>query len=183
MPLRSDAAGDVREVEPDFDAAEMGTFGADGSGDTGAKMARRSDEFCELGVDFAKLGDFVERGLVDFFLRVEAGAHGPFVEEMEERAGFDEADGFGVREKVESDFRRDAAIEELVFGLPGVLHGALVDFAGARIAGDESGGDVVKFTRVSESQNRARAWDHAMALVLAVGGVADLFCEGIVGVL
>jgi len=47
-------------------------------------------------VDFAELGNFVEGGAVDFFLGVEAGAHGPFVEEVEERTGFDEADGFGV---------------------------------------------------------------------------------------
>ena len=35
-------------------------------------------------MDFAELGEFVHRGLIDFFLGVEAGAHGPFVDEMEE---------------------------------------------------------------------------------------------------
>ena len=80
-------------------------------------------------MDLAELGDFVHAGGVDFFLGVEAGAHGPFVEEMEEGAGFDEADGFGVGEEIESDFERDAAIEEVVFGGPGVVHGALVEFA------------------------------------------------------
>src|SRR5260370_26962416 len=99
-----DAAGDVGEVEPDFDAAEVGAFSADGSGDASADVARGADVASEFGVDFAELGDFLHGGLVDFFLGVEAGAHGPFVEEMEERAGFVQPDGFGVREKIEGDF-------------------------------------------------------------------------------
>src|ERR1700756_3262915 len=106
----SDTAGSVGEVEPDFYAAEVGAFGADGRGDAGAEMAGRADVAGELGVDFAELGDFVHGGCVDFFLGVEAGSHGPFVEEMEERASFDEANGFGVGKQVESDFWRDAAV-------------------------------------------------------------------------
>src|SRR6266571_503902 len=94
----SDAAGDVGEVEPDFDAAEVRAFGADRSGDAGAEMAGRADVTGELGMDFAELGDFVHGGLVDFFLGIEAGTHGPFVEKMEERTGFVEADGLGVGE-------------------------------------------------------------------------------------
>ena len=62
-------------------------------------------------MDFAELGYFVEGGSVNFFLGVEAGAHSPFVEEMEERTGFYEANGFRVGENVESDFGGDAAIE------------------------------------------------------------------------
>jgi len=62
-------------------------------------------------MNFAELRYFVERGAVDFFLGVEAGAHGPFVEKMEERTGFDQANGFGVGENVKSNFGRDAAIE------------------------------------------------------------------------
>ena len=89
--------------------------------------------FCELGMDLAELGDFVHGGGVDFFLGVEAGAHGPFVEEVEEGAAFDEADGFGVGEEIESDFRRDAFVEEFIFGGPGVVHGAVVEFFGAGI--------------------------------------------------
>ena len=84
--LRLDAAGDVWKVEPDFYAAEMGAFGTDGSGDSGAEKTWRTDVLSELRMDFAELGDLVERGLVDFFLSVEAGAHGPFVEKMEKRA-------------------------------------------------------------------------------------------------
>src|SRR5580704_16832293 len=179
----SDAALDVGEVEPDFDAAEVGAFGADGSGDAGADVAGRADEFSEFGMDFAELGEFVHGGLVDFFLGVEASAHGPFVEEMEEGAGFVEADGFGVGEKIESDFGRDAAVEELVFCGPGVVHGAVVDFFGARVGGEERGGDVVGCAGVGEGEKRARAGDHAMALVLAVSSVADFFGEGVVGVL
>ncbi len=63
------------------------------------------------------------------------------------------------------------------------MHGAVVNFFGARIVGEEHGGDVVGFAGVGEGEKRARAGDHAMALVLAVGGVADFFGEGVVGVL
>ena len=91
-----DAAGGVGEVEPDFYAAEVGAFGADGGGDVGAEVAGRADVSGELGMDLAELGYFVHAGGVDFFLGVEAGAHGPFVEEVEEGAGLDEADGFGI---------------------------------------------------------------------------------------
>ena len=80
---KSDAAGGRGEVEPDFNTAEVGAFGADGGGDVGAEVAGGADVFGELGVDFAELGYFVHRGGVDFFLGVEAGSHGPFVEEME----------------------------------------------------------------------------------------------------
>ncbi len=106
-------------------------------------------------MDFAELGDFVERGFVYFLLGVEAGAHGPFVEEMEERAGFDETDGFGVGENVESNFRGDAAVKELVLGGPGFAHGAVVEFAGARIVFEEHGGDVVGLASVGEGKERA----------------------------
>ena len=139
--------------------------------------------FGELGMDLAELGDFVHAGGVDFFLGVEAGAHGPFVEEMEERAGLDEANGFGVGEKIESDFGLDAGIDEFIFGGPGVLHGAVVEFFGAGILGEESGSDVVGVAGVGESEERAGAGDHAVALVLGVGGVADFFGEGVIGVL
>ncbi len=193
MPLRGnlasrgkselDAAGGVGEVEPDFNAAEVGAFGADGGGDVGAEVAGGADVFGELGMDLAELGDFVHAGGIDFFLGVEAGAHGPFVEEVEEGSGFDEADGLGVGEEVESDFGRDAFVEELIFGGPGVLHGAVVEFFGAGILREESGSDVVGVASVGEGEERAGAGDHAVALVLGVGGMADFFGEGVVGVL
>src|SRR5438094_144676 len=126
--LALDAASDVGEVEPDFYAAKVGAFGADGSGDTCAKVARRADKFRELWMDFLKLRDFVKRGLVDFFLSVKAGAHGPFVEKVKEGAGLNKADGFCVGKKIERDFERDAAIKQFIFGVPRILHGAIIHF-------------------------------------------------------
>src|SRR6266436_2606690 len=85
----------VGEVEPDFDAAEVGALGADGSGDAGADVAGRADIAREFGMDFAELSEFVHGGLVYFFLGIKAGAHGPFVDEMQEGAGVVAADGVG----------------------------------------------------------------------------------------
>ena len=76
----SDAARGIGEVEPDFNAAEVRAFGANGRSDPGAKMAGRTDVTGEFRMDLAELCDFVHRGLKNFFLRVEAGAHRPFVE-------------------------------------------------------------------------------------------------------
>src|SRR6266478_2068675 len=182
-PTGSDAAGDVGEVEPDFYAAEVGAFGADGGGDAGAEVARGADVAGELRMDFAELGYFVKRGFVDFFLGVEAGAHGPFVEQMKERAGFDEADGLGVGEKIERNFDWHAAVEELIFCGPGFLHRAFVDFFGARIVGNEQRQDVIRLASVCEREEWSRTGDHAVALVLAVRRVADFFRKRISGVL
>ena len=146
-------------------------------------MAGWADVFGEFGMDAAEFCDFVHGGGVDFFLRVETGTHGPFMEEVEKGAGFDEANGFSVREKVESDFGRDAAVEKDVFCGPSFVHSAFVDFVGARIFFEKLRRDEVGFTRVGERQEWARAWDHAMALVLRVGGVGDFFGEGVVGML
>ena len=148
----SDAAGDVGEVEPDLDAAEVRAFGADGRSNTGAEIAGRADVPSDFGMDFAELSDFVHRSLKDFFLSVEASAHGPFVEKMEERAGFIEANGFGVGENVKSDFERDAAVEELILGAPGVMHGAVVSFLGARVGSKQRGHDVIGISRVGERE-------------------------------
>lgn len=134
-------------------------------------------------MDLAELGNFVQGGAVDFFLGVEAGPHGPFVEKMEQGAGLDQADGFGVGENVECDFRRGTTVEQFVFGAPGFLHGAVVEVAGAGIIFQEHGRDVVRLTGVGESEKRTRARDHAVTLVLAVGGVTDFFCERVIGVL
>ena len=105
-------------------------------------------------MDLAELGDFVHGGLVDFFLGVKAGAHGPFVNEMEERAGFVQANGFSVGQEIERDFRGNAAIEELIFCVPGVVHGAVVDFLSAWIDGEKRGRDVVRFSGVGEGEER-----------------------------
>ena len=124
----SDAAGSIGEVQPNFDAAKMGTFGADGRGNTGAKIAGRADVTREFRMDFAELRDFIHRGLKNLFLGVETGAHRPFVKKMEERAGFIEADGLGVRKKVQSDFEGHAAVEQLILGGPRIPHGSFVSF-------------------------------------------------------
>ncbi len=63
------------------------------------------------------------------------------------------------------------------------MHGAFVEFFGAGILREESGSDVVGLASVGEGEERARAGDHAVALVLGVGGVADFFGEGVIGVL
>src|ERR1700739_2372953 len=170
-----DSALDVRKVQPYFYAAEVGAFGANGSADAGSEVGGGTDVFGPMLMDLAELGDFVERGLVDLFLGVEAGAHGPFVKEMEEGAGFYEANGFCVGQKIEGDLLRNAAIEELIFGTPCLLDGAIVDFFGARIFFDKNWRDVVGFAGVGQRKQRAGAGNHAMTLVLAVGGVADFF--------
>ena len=53
------AARGVGKVEPDFYAAEVGAFSANGGSDIGAEVARGPDVPGELRVDFAELGDFV----------------------------------------------------------------------------------------------------------------------------
>ena len=102
---------------------------------------------------------------------------------MEERAGFDEADGFCVGKKIESDLRRDAAIEKLIFGGPGVLHGAKVEFLRTRIFVQKHGSDEVRFASVGEGEQWTGSRDHTMALVLTVCSMTDFFGEGVVGVL
>src|SRR5579863_6718472 len=143
-------------------------------------MAWRADIARKLRLDFAELGNLIHRRLVDFFLRVEAGAHGPFVEQVKKRTGFDEANGLGVGKKIESNFRRDAAVEQLILGGPGVVHGAIVDVPSARVFLEKHGSDVVRLAGVGEGEQRTGAGYHAMALVLAVRGVADLFGESVI---
>ena len=79
-----DAAGSIRKIEPDFDAAEMRALGADGRGDSRAEMAGWADVASKFGLDSAKLGDFVHGCVINLFLCVKAGAHGPLMEEMKE---------------------------------------------------------------------------------------------------
>ena len=63
------------------------------------------------------------------------------------------------------------------------MHGAFVNFAGARIVANQHGRDVVGRARIGEGEQRARAGHHAVALVLTIGGVADFFREGEIRVL
>jgi len=88
------------------------------------------------------------------------------VEQVEERAGLDQADYFGVGQQVESELAA-RAIEEFVLSGPGVGHRAFVDFAACALPRISMG--VMKSVRACrEDQQRTRAGDHAMALVLAV---------------
>ena len=45
MRWASNTTGDIGEVQPNFDPAEMGAFRTNGSGDAGPKMAGWADEF------------------------------------------------------------------------------------------------------------------------------------------
>ena len=94
MQRESDAADDVGKVEPDLDPAEMGAFRATGSSVAGADVARRADIFCKFRMNAAEFSDLIHGRSINFFLSVEASAHGPLVEQMQERTGFDKADGF-----------------------------------------------------------------------------------------
>lgn len=63
------------------------------------------------------------------------------------------------------------------------MHGAVVEFFGARVLMEERGGDVVGVARVGKRKKRTRAGNHAMTLVLRVGSVTDFFGERVIGVL
>src|SRR5208283_4089806 len=106
-----DASLNIGKVQPNLDAAEVRSFGANGRGDAGAKVAGRPDVTGEFGLRRAKLRNLIHRSVVDLFLGVEAGAHGPFVKQVEERAGLDQANGLGVGEEIQRDFVRHAAIQ------------------------------------------------------------------------
>ena len=63
------------------------------------------------------------------------------------------------------------------------MHCPLVDVLGPRVFFQEHWRDVVRFAGIGKSEERARARDHAMPLVLAVCGMADFLREGVGGVL
>ena len=110
---QSNSPLDFWKFLPDLHAAEVRAFGADGRGDSGADVARRPEVSSERRKRGADLLDLFHRGLVNLLLRVEAGAHRPLVQQMQQRAGFDQANGFRVRQQVERDFaaaRRGRAI-------------------------------------------------------------------------
>src|SRR5271154_4124237 len=100
----------------------MRAFGTDGRRDTGAKIAWRSEIARNLGKRRADLAHFLERRLINFFLRVKASPHGPFVEQVQEGACLDETDGLGIWKKVKREFERDAAIQQFVLSCPRLLH-------------------------------------------------------------
>ena len=63
------------------------------------------------------------------------------------------------------------------------MHCAIVELLGAGILGEEKRDDVVGVACVGECEEGGGAGDHAMALVLGVGGVADFFGESVIGML
>ena len=80
----------VRKAVPDRHAAEVRAFGAARSDVSVADDARRTDVAAEPRVPLADLRDLVHRGEVDLFLRVEARAKRPLVQQRDERPGFDQ---------------------------------------------------------------------------------------------
>ncbi len=46
------------------------------------------------------------------------------MEKVKKRAGFDEANRFGIGQNVKSNFGWHAANEEFIFGGPGIVHGS-----------------------------------------------------------
>src|SRR3974377_1275003 len=158
----SNAELDVGKIEPDFHTAEVRALGANGRGDSCAQMAWWADVSGKLGLYLSEVRNFIHRGVVDFLLRVEAGAHGPFVQKVEQRTGFDETNGFCVWKDIQGNFRGHAAIEKPILGRPGFLTRALGPGVRARILSEEPRGDVIGFARVGEGQKWARAGDHAM---------------------
>ena len=74
-------------------------------------IARRSDVAAQSGNAARHLIHFLDRRLIDFLLCVEAGSHCPLMEQVKKGAGFDQADGFGVRKQVQREFAWDTAIE------------------------------------------------------------------------
>ncbi len=63
------------------------------------------------------------------------------------------------------------------------MHGAIVESLCTGILRKKLGSDVIGLARVCQREQRAGAGNHAVTLVLAVGRVADFFCEGVIGVL
>src|ERR1700722_7373930 len=77
---------DVWEIEPDFHAAEMRAFRADGSRNPRPQIAWRTDIPPERRQRPAHLLDLFNRSLINLFLRIETRAHGPFMQQVQQRA-------------------------------------------------------------------------------------------------
>src|SRR4051812_38865555 len=78
-----------RKVAPDRNAAEVRSFGAPRGDEAVADDTGWPDVASEARMGRAHLFDLVHRCQVDLLLRVEAGSQRPFVEQCQQRAGFD----------------------------------------------------------------------------------------------
>jgi len=82
--MRLDAASDVGEIEPDFDAQKWEPSVQMGVAIPARRWQGGPTYLREFRVDARSSATFVHGGGVNFFLGIEAGAHGPFVEKVEE---------------------------------------------------------------------------------------------------
>ena len=82
---------DFREFFPYFHPAEVRAFCTDRRGHPGSNVTRRTEIAPERRKHGANLLHFFHRSLVNLFLCVEASAHRPFMQEMQQRSGLDQA--------------------------------------------------------------------------------------------
>src|SRR5580700_7316319 len=78
----SNATFNIGEIKPHLYTAKVRTLGTDRRRDSGAHVTGRPDVPRELRMYFAELRQFNHGSTVDLFLRIEAGAHGPFMRKM-----------------------------------------------------------------------------------------------------
>ena len=139
----------------------------------------------QLRVHRAHLLDLVHRGVPDLALRVQAGAHRPLVEQVQQRAGFLEAHRERVGQQVERELReRRRVASSRSRASPRVASTASVEERVAgRVLADQLGLHDVDVRRHGAREQRSRARHHAVALILRVGAVRELLAERVVGVL
>ncbi len=143
-----------------------------------AEHAGRAHVADEARVQGAHLRQLVHRGAVDLLLRVEAGAHHPLVREVEQAA---RSRGSAA------PWRSAAGRAPSRAARPARAGGSWPPRRGPspprntssarRVRGDQGRRHVVGPARVRERHQRPRGGDHAVALVLAVGGVRELLQE------
>ena len=137
----------------------------------------------QLRVHGAHLLDLVHRGLPDLALRVQAGAHRPLVQQVEQRARLLEAHRERVRQHVERELRRDAAARAGARARPTPPRPPRGRARGRPGSSrDQLGLDHVDARRHAAREQRPRARHHAVSLVLRVGRVRELLAEGVVRV-
>jgi signal transduction histidine kinase len=168
---------------PHLDSAKMRSFGADRRCDGRSQIARGAEVAADGGIERAHLFDFLNRRRIDFLLRIEAGPHGPFVQQMQQRSRFHHANRRGVRQQVERQIGRDAAIDQLALRRPRFFHRLPIERESFRIAGNQARRDVIGRPARDQPQKRPRARNHAMPLVLAIGRMTDSLGEREMGVL